>query len=87
MLHHHAIHALPLPGAGRRRLVAAVLLQVLDAPLAQLGALILRLDRLDGLNRAATGNTVVRTSPPKDTLVRMCPHGALLQRRVHVDRS
>ena len=46
MLHHHAVHALPLPHAGRRRLVTAMLLEVLDPALAQLGALVLRLDGL-----------------------------------------
>lgn len=34
VLHHHAVHALPLPHAGRCRLVAAVLLEVLDPALA-----------------------------------------------------
>lgn len=46
VLHHHAVHALPLPHAGGRWLVAAVLLEVLDPPFAQLCALVLRLDRL-----------------------------------------
>lgn len=48
VLHHHAVHALPLPHAGRRWLVAAVLLEVLDPALAKPGALTLR---LDGLHR------------------------------------
>lgn len=33
MLHHHAVHSFLLPQVDRTRLVAAVLLQVLDAPL------------------------------------------------------
>ncbi len=49
MLHHHAVHAFLLPQVDWGRLVAAVLLQVLDATLTQLGALIFCLDGLCSL--------------------------------------
>lgn len=49
MLHHHAVHAFLLPQVDRGRLVAAVLLQVLNATLAQLGTLVFCLDRLSSL--------------------------------------
>lgn len=49
VLHHHAVHAFLLPQVDRTRLVAAVLLQVLDATLAELGALIFCLNRLGSL--------------------------------------
>lgn len=49
MLHHHPVHAFLLPQVDGGRLVAAVLLQVLDATLTQLGALIFCLDGLCSL--------------------------------------
>lgn len=55
VLHHHAVHALPLPHAHVSRLVAAVLLQVFDSPLAQLSALIFSLDRFCRLRETSGG--------------------------------
>lgn len=55
VLHHHSVHALPLPHAGRRWLVTAVLLEVLDPTFAELGALILGLDGLYCLNHSRHG--------------------------------
>ena len=49
VLHHHTVHPLLLPHVNSSGLVSAVLLQVLDPPLAQLSALILRLDGLRSL--------------------------------------
>lgn len=61
VLRHHAVHAFPLPQPRGRRLVAAVLLQVLDPALAQLGALVLR---LHGLHRLArTQHVWLRARP------------------------
>uniref|UniRef100_A0A8C5LV70 Uncharacterized protein n=1 Tax=Leptobrachium leishanense TaxID=445787 RepID=A0A8C5LV70_9ANUR len=51
VLHHHAIHPFLLPHVGRRRLIAAVLLQVLDPPLAQFGTFVFCLDRFHSLYR------------------------------------
>lgn len=44
VLHHHAVHAFPLPHAYVSRLVAAVLLQVFNTPLTELSALVFSLD-------------------------------------------
>lgn len=63
VLHHHAVHALPLPHAGCRRLVTAVLLEVLNPALAQLGALILR---LDGLHRLCQSQALRISGCPLD---------------------
>ena len=49
MLHHHPVHAFLLPQVDGGWLVAAVLLQVLDATLTQLGTLIFCLDGLCSL--------------------------------------
>lgn len=51
VLDHHAVHALLLPQIDRGRLVAAVLLQMLDPPFAKLSALILCLNGLGGLKK------------------------------------
>lgn len=63
VLHHHAVHALPLPHAGGRGLVTAVLLQVLDPALAQLGALVLRLDGLHCLQHRRCAGARRPTTP------------------------
>lgn len=49
VLHHHAVHAFLLPQVDRGWLVAAVLLQMLDATLAQFGTFIFCLNGLCGL--------------------------------------
>lgn len=54
VLHHHAVHAFLLPQVDRGWLVAAVLFQVLDTTLTQLGALVFCLDGLGSLKHTHT---------------------------------
>lgn len=51
MLHHHTVHAFPLPHTDVGRLVTAVLLQMFNAPLTEFSALILCLDGLCRLQK------------------------------------
>lgn len=83
VLHHHAVHALPLPHAGCRGLVAAVLFEVLDPALAQLGALVLG---LDGLHRLS--HTQQRPGQDRDAL-QPCAKGgqAAPTHNTHTEKS